>query len=154
MPFHTSLTEQDWQVRLFVYTFFVEHTRPPSIAETAQHLALSPAAVRESYHQLHQCHHLFLEPGAEKIRMASPLSAAPTPYRVRVNGRDLWANCAWDSLGIPAMLDADALIEARDPLSDSVMVYAVRDGQLDVPSGLMMHFPVPLRRWYDDLIFT
>ena len=74
--------------------------------------------------------------------MANPLSAVPTPYRVYVDGRRLWANCAWDSLGIPAMLHADARIEAVSALSRDVMTYAIGAGTLQAAAGVV-HFPLP-----------
>ena len=149
-----TLTDLDWAVRHFVYTFFVENARPPSVTEAAVHFALPEAEARASYQRLNARHHLFLEPGTDTIRLANPLSAVPTRYRVRVQGHDLWANCAWDSLGIPAMLDADATVEARDPLSEAPITYAVHDGQLVIDPGYFMHFPLPAARWYDDLVFT
>ena len=59
----------------------------------------------------------YLQPGGDAVLMAHPLSAVETDYRVIVDGVALYANCAWDSLGIPAMLGRDADIEARHPLS-------------------------------------
>lgn len=85
--------------------------------------------------------------------MANPLSAVATPYRVHVKGRHLWANCAWDSLGIPAMLHADARVEATYALSGAAASYAIIQGRL-VAHDDMVHFPLPFRRWYDDLIHT
>ena len=149
-----TLTDQDWAIRQFVYEFFVEHTRPPSVADTAHHFALAEDAARASYQRLNARHHLFLEPDTDAIRIANPLSAVPSCYRVHVWGRDLWATCAWDLLGIPAMLGADATIVARDPLSETPMTYAVRDGRLAIDPGYFMHFPLPVANWYDDLVFT
>jgi hypothetical protein len=85
--------------------------------------------------------------------MANPLSAVPTPYCVVANGQALWANCAWDSLGIPAMLHADAQIEAAFAGTGAAASYAVRAGALQADGGIV-HFALPFRRWYDDLIHT
>jgi hypothetical protein len=85
--------------------------------------------------------------------MANPLSAVATGFRVHVNGKCLWANCAWDSLGIPAMLHADATIEASLKPSGERVTYAVEGGTLHAPYALI-HFPLPFARWYDDLIDT
>ncbi len=85
--------------------------------------------------------------------MANPLSAVPTPYRVYVNGHRLWANCAWDSLGIPAMLHTDARIEATFTPSGDAATYAITAGRLNAACGVV-HFPLPFRQWYDNLIHT
>ena len=85
--------------------------------------------------------------------MAWPLSAIPTPYRVQILGRNLFANCAWDSLGIPAMLHADARIEATLPVSRERVTYAIENGELYADKAFV-HFALPFRRWYDDLVNT
>ncbi len=147
------LSDQDWQIRLFVYTHFIDHTLPPTVNDTAAHFGLSDAEARTAYHRLHDHHTLFLDPGTDAIRMANPLSAVPTDYRVSVEGKHYWANCAWDSLGIPAMLGKDATIEAKLRLTGEIIHYRVEGGQLRAQGGLV-HFPLPFAQWYDDLIDT
>jgi hypothetical protein len=151
-----SLSERDWQIRLHIYEFFVEHSRPPTTAETAGAFGMAETDASQAYQRLHDAHTLLLEPGTTGVRMANPLSAVPTPYRVTVNGRSLYANCAWDSLGIPAMLGADATIEAvytDAEGSGRPARYAVVDGSLRGDDGIV-HYPLPFRRWYDNLIHT
>lgn len=148
-----SLSEQDWDIRLAVYRHFVANGSPPTYAEMARQVGIAPEEARQAYRRLHQQHALFLEPGGETIRMANPLSAVPTPYGVFVDGRQLWANCAWDSLGIPAMLHAEARIEAVLAHSGDTVTYAVKGGALQADGGVV-HFPLPFRRWYDDLVHT
>ncbi|MCC6801774.1 MAG: hypothetical protein IT319_02730 [Anaerolineae bacterium] len=147
------LSENDWQVRHFVYTFFVENEIPPSLADAANRFQITEAEARLAYHRLNDAHALFLNPGTDQIRMANPLSAMPTNFRVHTRGKRLWANCAWDSLGIPAMLHADALIEAAFSPSGERVTYAIEDGKLQAP-GALIHFPLPFSQWYDDLIDT
>jgi hypothetical protein len=45
--------------------------------------------------------------------MAGPFAAQPTPYRVVAGTRAWWANCAWDMLGIAAMVGEPVDIDAR-----------------------------------------
>src|SRR5262245_52105677 len=150
---HSSLSDQDWQIRLAVYRRFVDDGDPPTYAKIAQDFGIAAAEAQRSYRRLHEHHALFLEPGTDTIRMANPLSAVPTPYRVTVNGRRLWANCAWDSLGIPAMLHTDARIEAVFAHTSETTGYAIESGKLKAAS-VLVHFALPFRRWYDDLIHT
>ena len=150
------LSERDWQIRLHIYDFFVEHSRPPAAVETAGAFGMTETDARQAYQRLHDAHTLLLEPGTTEVRMANPLSAVPTPYRVTVNGRTLYANCAWDSLGIPAMLGADATIGAvytDAEGSGTPAHYAVVDGSLRGDDGIV-HFPLPFRHWYDNQIHT
>ncbi len=149
----SPLSEQDWDIRLDVYRFFVEHARPPTYAETARRLATPPDAARHAFRRLHQHHALFLAPDMDEIRMANPLSATPTAYRTFVNGHWLWANCAWDSFGIAAMLHADARIEAVFAHTKEAVTYTVEAGTLRAADGVV-HFPLPFQRWYENLIHT
>jgi hypothetical protein len=149
-----SLTEQDWQVRLYIYEFFVAKTCPPSVAETAQQFSVEADEAIISYQRLNAAHHIFLEPGTNTIRMANPLSAVPTDYRVQLDDRWVYANCAWDTLGIAAMCDSDAVIEATLPASHQKVTYRVLNGQLQAAEDLLVHFALPVRQWYDNLVHT
>lgn len=149
----SRLSTQDWDLRLAVYRVFVATGRAPAYSEIARQVGLPADDARQAYRRLHAHHALFLAPGTDTIRMANPLSAVPTLYRVHVDGRLLWANCAWDSLGIPAMLHADARIEAVSAFFADAMTYAIKAGELEAANGVV-HFPVPFSRWYDDLIHT
>lgn len=149
-----SLTEQDWQIRAFVYGFFVENARPPTVAETAQQFEMSNDAARTAYYQLDDAHHIYLEPGTDDIRMANPLSAVVTDYRVQVNNQWLYANCAWDTLGIAAMCDADVLVEATLPVSRETVTYQILDGHLQADEAFRVHIALPVRQWYDNLVHT
>ncbi|MGH9173428.1 MAG: organomercurial lyase [Vicinamibacterales bacterium] len=150
------LSDRDWQIRLHIYRFIVEQTRPPTVAETAGAFGMSAGEARDAYQRLHEAHMLFLEPGTSEVRMANPLSGVATPFRVIVDGRTLFANCAWDSLGIPAMLGTDTTIEAIYTGADGSSTparYAIVNGALRGDDGIV-HFPLPFRHWYDDLIHT
>jgi hypothetical protein len=142
----------DWTVRNAVYAAILERTVPPTADETAMALGGSSNDVRSAYERLNSRRALFLTPGSHDVRMAHPFSGVPTAFRVEANGRTYWANCAWDTLGIPAALRADARIEASTGDGESIR-FAIEVGQ---PKGWqgVVHFPLPFRRWYDDLIET
>ena len=143
----------DLSIRHFVYKQFVAETRPPSILETAKAFALTEEEAKAAYQRLHAGHFFFLEPGTTDIRMANPLSAIPTNYKVRAGGKSYWANCAWDMLGLPAMLKREAIIEALFTDTQEPVEMTVCEGQIQPNEGLV-HFSVPFRHWYDDLILT
>ena len=144
--------ELDWSVRLFVYQFLVEHERPPAIDGTSAALGITAEQAREAYERLHRRHALFLEPGTLNVRMAHPFSAHPTPFHVHVGTHAYYANCAWDMLGIPAALNADARIEAVYADTGAPAQFGVTDGH--VHGSGVVSFALPFRQWYDDLIFT
>ena len=143
----------DWTVRNAVYAAIREQTVPPTTDETAATLGVSPDDVRAAYDRLHDRHALFLTPGSHDVRIANPFSGVPTEFRVEFGERSYWANCAWDALGIPAALHADARIEARTGDDGEPIQFVIAAGRVQGWDGVV-HFPLPFGRWYDDLIET
>ena len=142
-----------WDVRTFVYHHFAETTRPPSVDEAAARFSLSTEEAGSVFEELHQRHAFFLKPGTRSILMANPFSGIETPFKVHANGKTYFANCAWDSLGIPAALHTDAEIEAACSQSGKSINLIVKGGQVS-GSDALIHLLVPFRDWYNDLIFT
>lgn len=142
-----------WDIRTFVYRYFEETARPPQLGETASSFGLTPEQAAEAYEGLHQRHAFYLQPGTHDILMANPFSAVETPFRVYAKDKTYFANCAWDSLGIPAALHADAEIEAVCAQSGEPIRLSIRGGQASDADALV-HFLIPFRDWYNDLVFT
>ena len=142
-----------WQIRHFVYQHFADTTHPPSVDITGAHFNISKEEAGEYYKELHNRHALFLDLETLTVRMANPFSSIPTDFKVHANGKTYYANCAWDMLGIPAAIHADAVIDAVCTESNETVRLEVKDGQV-TNNDLLIHFPQPFARWYDDLFFT
>jgi hypothetical protein len=142
-----------WGIRAFVYRHIGETARPPLLDETAARFGLTLEQTAAAYEELHGRHAFFLKPGTHVILMANPFSAVETPFIVHANNKTYSANCAWDSLGIPAALHSDAKVEARCAQSADVIRLQVTNGQVSGP-GALVHFLIPFRNWYSDLAFT
>ncbi|MCP3805513.1 alkylmercury lyase family protein [Allokutzneria sp. A3M-2-11 16] len=100
---------------------FAATGRPPSEAELQRS---APVLAR-----LHDADAIRLDPDGA-IRVAYPFSAIPTRHRVRLaSGVEVWAMCAIDALGIPAMLDTDATITCADPVTGADVAIDVHNGQ-------------------------
>ncbi|HLT19155.1 MAG TPA: organomercurial lyase [Thermomicrobiales bacterium] len=149
-----ELTEREWAIRTWIYAHFVEHAVPPTSGQIAAEFGMTDEEARQALRRLHEAHTLLLTPGTDEVRMANPFSAVPTPFPVVANGRSYFANCAWDALGIPAMLGGDAVIHARLEVVDESIQIPVVDGIPRPASDYLIHFAVPFRHWYDDQIFT
>lgn len=68
---------------------------------------------------------------AGQIRGAYPFSAVPTAHRVRIaGGAEVWSMCAVDALGIPAMLNSDAVITSTDPVSGAPVTVTAAGGRM------------------------
>jgi DNA-binding transcriptional MocR family regulator len=148
-----AITEFDLKIRYQIYRFFADRCRAPSHQELADLISAEQDPVRDSFHKLHERHMIFLEPGADTIRMANPFSAIPTKFRVQSGQKQWWANCAWDSLGIAAALNIDVHIKAGYPDNQETVELQVENGRVDGKKHVI-YFPLPCRQWYDDLVFT
>ena len=95
------------ELRLQIYRRWIATGRSPTVDELC---AAMQQDVVPGLDELAEAHTIVLEPvtkpGMRIIRMAHPFSGVPTAYRVRSGGISYWANCAWDCLGIAALLDA------------------------------------------------
>jgi hypothetical protein len=149
----TERLDLDGRVRLAVYGHFLDMGSRPGVRDVARRLALSPEEVEASFLRLASQHVLVLEEGSTDIRMAMPFSGVPTAFRVETPRGGWWANCAWDALGISAMLQVDARVESRcDDCGDPLTV-SIEQGRLTRGEGVI-HFAVPAARWWEDIVFT
>jgi hypothetical protein len=142
-----------WDIRAFVYQHFAETTHPPHVDETARRFALTHEEAAFAYEALHQRHAFFLNPGTHDVLMANPFSGVETLFKVHAKDKTYFANCAWDSLGIPAALHVDAQIEAACAQSGERIHLTVSRQRVQNEAGIV-HFLVPFKNWYNDLPFT
>src|SRR6185503_17624426 len=132
----------DIKVKLCIYETIANITKAPTVLEVAQALNCSTSEVEEAFDRLFKKRLLVLQPGTFDIRMAPPFSGIETTYRVLIDEKTYFANCAWDSLGIAAALHKDADIYAICGQSGEEMTFHVRDGK-PLPRDCVAHFAVP-----------
>jgi len=147
-----ALDKLDARLRLLVYRYIIRHGKSPRIAEMAKALGCSSKRVRSSLERLSESPAFMLQENRELWR-AAPFSSIPTAFPVKVGTSSWFGNCIWDALGIPAMLGADARIEASCGCCNSEMPVEVKGGKLLSGKGLI-HIAVPAREWYKDVAFT
>ena len=111
MAISTNISSKDQKVRLSIYEHIVETGLAPTNDNLADCLGVSREELVSSLVRLTSNRALVLFPDTNEIWMAHPFSAVPTPYPVRTNRMTYYANCAWDALGIPALLQVDSLTE-------------------------------------------
>lgn len=139
------------QVRATVFQALRDTGRPPSPSSIAGSLGALAADVTSALHSLADQHRLVLRPGTDEVWMAHPFSAIPTDFVVRSQGREWFANCAWDGLAVLALV-GDGTLTTRSPATGEPIM-------LDAAGGLVrgeavIHFLVPPRRFWDDIGFT
>lgn len=140
------------ELRRHIYRHFLRQGRAPLVAEIAQHFSCPVRQVRTSLQRLSQNHAFVLQENGELWR-AAPFSAVPTAFPVQVGRKSWYGNCVWDALGIPAMLQQDALIPASCGCCNYEMTLNISGGKLREKRGII-HFAVPARQWYEDIVFT
>jgi hypothetical protein len=145
--------EFDTQVKLAVYRHFAETGQRPSVETVTARVSADAERVRSAYVRLRAQRVLTLEADGSSIRMAPPFSGVPTQHVVLVDGKQYFANCAWDALGIPAALHQAGIVYSRCEQSGEPLRLAVN---LEGPeaSSWLFHCLVPAAKWWDDIVFT
>jgi hypothetical protein len=152
MPYNPPV-DFDLQLRAAVYRHFADKAQAPTVGEMCRVMRTPPGDVRAGYERLYARRMLVLMPDGESIRMAPPFSGIPTQHVVRARGKEYFANCAWDSFGIPAALHADAEVLSRCEWShEPLRVHVGSDGP--PPSTWIFHVAVPAAHWWRDIVYT
>lgn len=134
------MTELDLRAR--IYDALLRTGRAPAAADLGDRDALQRLAAGRV---------LVLDDAGE-ILMAPPFSAVPTPFLVHTPQMRTFANCIWDALGIAAMARTDARVESSCGDCGAVMHVDVIGGA--VRGEGVMHFAIPARMWWQDIVFT
>jgi hypothetical protein len=143
----------DTEVKVAIYRHFADSGLGPTPGVVAGRVGADVTRVLEAYSRLRAARVLVLEADGSSIRMAPPFSGVPTEHVARVGGRDYFANCAWDLLGVPAALGEEGEVHSRCAQSGERLDLAVgRDGP--EPSPWLFHCLVPAAKWWDDIRFT
>ena len=153
MPENT-IARQDEAVRRFVYEYVVEHGVAPTPDLIAGQFSLPLAEVKQALLRLTEAHAVMVaEPQSCDLWRVAPFSAVPTAFEVRAGENRWWANCIWDGLGILSALGKDGEVLTSCPCCNYAMTMSVKGGKLEPPEGAI-HFLLPVRDWYQDVVFT
>ena len=142
------------RVRLAVLERTIASGQVPTAGEIAAELDFPIAMVQEAFARLCEAHVFVCDrDDPSRLRMANPFSAVPTAFKVSARGGSYYGNCVWDALGIVSLLGGEGFVESSCPDCSEPLTLRVTGGEL-VESGSVVHFSVPARRWWDDIVFT
>jgi hypothetical protein len=148
----TKTLSLDTKLRLFIYDRLVHTGRAPLLAEMGKGLHRPLSEINPALERL--CvSHAFLRAENGELWRAAPFSAIPTAFTTQVGKRSWWGNCIWDALGILAALHRDGRVLAACGCCNTSMTLQVKRGAIQKSEGVI-HFAVPARQWYDDIVFT
>ncbi len=146
------------RVRKLIVDTFVRAGRAPNVGEIKKALDLSRNQIVEAFRELPMIDTFALERGTENIRILSPFSNLPTPYRVSVEDEPRWyAVCGAEALAIPFMfpgqrIQVDAYCrDCGDPIRLIMQDEEIIEQE---PAGLLCHLGVPVARWFEDLPYA
>jgi Alkylmercury lyase len=140
-------------LRKVVYDGFVTDGRPPTAAEAAQLLGLTPEQVLQGWRRLHDEHVLVLDRDRSAIRIAHPFSAKPQNFVVASGEQKWWGGCAWDSVGIMAALGQQVLV-ATTCVACGRPLALKADPARPPAEAYVAHLLVPAAHWWDDVVAT
>lgn len=150
----TAIAELDNEIRVHLYRTFAESGNPPSVEETAEAFRLDASEAEEAYRRLEQARVVVLAAGTTDVWLANPLCATPSQFRVETSLGERWGICAWDALGVVAMLgDGEGRVHTHCPDCGEPMTLEVAGGELRGADGIA-HYGVPARHWWDNIAFT
>ena len=142
-----------WRLRGHLYRRIRESGLVPGRVELGEELGAAAGEVDRALAFLADSHVLALDETGE-VRMAHPFSAVETPFRVHTSRTSYWANCAWDALAIPLLLEVEGRTRTTCPHSGAPIDLAVTNGRAQPVGGAVVRFPVPARCFWDDIGFT
>ena len=148
-----KLTEFDWSERTFAYQSFAETGRAPVLGAMAAAVGGTEHQVRSSLQRLFEAHEVAPRSDGAGVWMANPFSATPTDFVVETPDMTSCANCAWDALGVPAILDTDGWTRTHCAESGEAIEFGIRAGCL-LGDEVVIHLVTPLRHAWDDIGFT
>jgi len=146
------------EVRVKLYQMFVASGRCPTKEDLAKAFNCSIDDVAAAYRELAEAHMLVLQPDSGEVLMANPLSAVPTPFVVETQEkaatRSWYGNCIWDGLGVIAMFHTDGRVLTSCGCCGEGMTVSVKNGAAVSDPGGVVHFAIPARHWWDDIVFN
>jgi hypothetical protein len=139
------------QVRASVIQTLRDTGEAPTAASIGNTLGVEEPRVTAALRSLADEHRLVLVPGTDRVMMAHLFSGVASDFLVTIGERTWFANCVWDGLSILALL-GDGTLETHSPATGEPITLTARDGV--VHGDAVVHFLIPARRFWDDIVFT
>ena len=133
--------------------FAIEHGYAPSTRELASRLDASESEIADALQVLADDHGVVLHPGTTRPWVVHPFAFAPTNFLLRSGDRQWWGNCAWCGLGAAHLLNRDLEIVTTLGADGKQVVLRVVGGEL-LDTNFVVHFPVPMRDAWQNVVYT
>jgi hypothetical protein len=112
---------------------------PALVAELPVALGLSPQAVGAALARLAERGTVAVEPDPDRIVGVRGLSLIESDHRLTLAGRELYAWCAVDAVGIPAALGTDGRVDSQCQHCRAPLTLEFRSGAVaQAPDGMVI----------------
>ncbi len=140
-----------WPIRWAVFDHIKKHQVMPTLEQLSSSLGILSEQVEEKLLILsREYHSLAYDQNTKSISMAWPFSATPTDYPVDTPDGRYWANCAWDALSIPNLLNSDSKSIYQCPDCEEEIQITIENENL-TPTKAVVHFSIPPKIFFEDL---
>ncbi|MBI1894212.1 MAG: hypothetical protein HYS14_08895 [Candidatus Rokubacteria bacterium] len=112
--------------------------QPATVAELPAALGLPPAVVEAAVENLTKRGTMVVESDTGRIVGVRGLSLVEANHRFILEGRELYAWCAVDAVGIPAALGADARVDSHCHHCRAPLTLELKGGTVEAPDGLVI----------------
>ncbi len=145
----------DREVHVAIARAIREDGAIPTIAQVTTDLGRDVASVEAAFARLADAHVYIPRKGSFEIHAYDPFCVGPTDFRVQADGREWWAICGWDALGIPPALGVTGTVESRcGDCGDPIRVEVGTGGEAATSTGAVLHVGMPARSFWKDIYYT
>jgi len=145
----------DRRVREAIASSIRRRGNVPKIAQVAADMNADASPVRSSFDRMIAAHVFIPQRDSSEIYSYNPFCVEHTDFRVRSDGREWWALCGWDALGIPAALGAAGRVETTCiDCGEAVVIDVDRDGTATGSPGIVMVVGVRAIDFWKDIYLT
>ncbi len=109
-----------------------------TVAELPAALGLPPAVVEAAVENLTNRGTMVVESDTGRIVGVRGLSLVEANHRFTLEGRQFYAWCAVDAVGIPAALGADARVDSRCHHCRAPLALELKGGMVEAPDGMVI----------------
>lgn len=109
--------------------------------------------MRSRLRDLQDHHGCVLHPHSDEVWIVHPFANAPALVSIHAGDDVWWANCAWCGLGAAHLIGRDCRITSTLGAHGESVDLEIKAGAL-VPTDLLVHFPVPMARAWDNVVYT
>ena len=125
----------------------------PTVDDLSVIFNTNPEEVVKGLYELQDYHGVVLHPNEPKIWAIHPFSLAPTNFYVQSQKGQWWANCAWCSLGVAALLNEDVKITTTIGAETKQIEINIVNGEIQ-EKNYFIHFPIPMTNVWDNVVYS